>query len=73
MGDKRSISRYAQATNGNGVVVRILMQMCEVGILTHIRFEKVVSRLKKRENLDRVVNFTRARLDQHPVTGCLNS
>ena len=41
--DRRTISGHGQANKENGVTVKILVQMCEVGTLTLIKFEKLVS------------------------------
>ena len=51
--DRRTISGHGQANKENGVTVRVLMQMCEVGTLTHIKFAKVVSSIMGRKILVR--------------------
>ena len=70
--DRRTISGHGQANKENGVTVRILMQMCEVGTLTHIKFEKVVSSIIGRKILVRGINLIRVGLEEIPIGGCLN-
>ena len=70
--DRRTISEHGQANKENGVTVRILMQMCEVGTLTHIKFEKVVSSIIGRKILVRGINLIRVGLEEIPIGGCLN-
>lgn len=70
--DRRTISEQGQANKENGVTVRILMQMCEVGTLTHIKFEKVVSSIMGRKILVRDINLIREGLEEIPIGGCLN-
>ena len=48
------------------------MQMCEVGTLTHIKFEKVVSSIMGRKILVRDINLIRDGLEEIPIGGCLN-
>ena len=71
--DRRTISEHGQANKENGVTVRILMQMCEVGTLTLIKFEKVVSSIMGRKILVRGINSMRGGLEQVPISGCLNT
>ena len=70
--DRRTITELGQANKENGVTVRILMQMCEVGTLTHIKFEKVVSSIMGRKILVRDINLIRDGLEEIPIGGCLN-
>ena len=70
--DRRTITELGQANKENGVTVRILMQMCEVGTLTHIKFEKVVSSIMGRKILVRGINVIRDGLEEIPIGGCLN-
>jgi hypothetical protein len=70
--DRRTISEHGQANKENGVTVRILMQMCEVGTLTLIKFEKVVSSIMGRKILVRDINLIREGLEEIPIGGCLN-
>ena len=70
--DRRTITELGQANKENGVTVRILMQMCEVGTLTHIKFEKVVSSIIGRKILVRGINLIREGLEEIPIRGCLN-
>ena len=70
--DRRTITELGQANKENGVTVRILMQMCEVGTLTHIKFEKVVSSIIGRKILVRGINLIRVGLEEIPIGGCLN-
>ena len=71
--DRRTITELGQANKENGVTVRILMQMCEVGTLTHIKFEKVVSSIMGRKILVRGINSMTGGLEQVSISGCLNT